>query len=76
MLRFAAAVEQRSGQILAGSVVRAARAAGLVVAEADHVTEDPGRGVKGVVERRNVCVGARSYSDECIRSTAPAPANA
>ncbi len=76
VLRLAAAVEQRSGHLLAGSVVRAATTAGLVVAAADQVTEDPGRGVKGVVEGRNVCVGARSYADECIRPTAPAPADA
>ncbi len=66
LLRLAAALEQRSGHLLAGSVVRAAIAAGLVVADASDVTEDAGRGVKGVVDGRRVCVGAQSFADECV----------
>ncbi|CAN5876725.1 heavy metal translocating P-type ATPase [soil metagenome] len=66
LLRLAAALEQRSGHLLAGSVVRAAITAGLVVAEATDVIEDAGRGVKGVVDGRRVCVGARSFADACV----------
>ena len=74
LLRLAAALEQRSGHLLAGSVVRAATAAGLVVADAIDVTEDAGRGVKGVVDGRRVCVGARSFADECVAHAGQRPA--
>ena len=66
LLRLAAALEQRSGHLLAGSVVRAAITAGLVVADATDVTEDAGRGVRGIVDGRRVCVGARSFADACV----------
>ncbi|MEO5815056.1 MAG: heavy metal translocating P-type ATPase [Gemmatimonadaceae bacterium] len=80
VLRLVAALEHRSGHLLAGSVVRAATAAGLSIADATEVTEDPGRGVKGVVEGRRVCVGARSFANECVvpgaRASAATPAAA
>ena len=66
LLRLAAALEQRSGHLLAVSVVRAATAAGLAIADATDVTEEAGRGVRGIVEGRRVCVGARSFADTCI----------
>jgi heavy metal translocating P-type ATPase len=65
LLRLAAALEQRSGHLLAGSVVRAATAAGLSIADATEITESAGRGVKGIVDGHVVCVGARSFADEC-----------
>ena len=63
LLRLAAAVEQGSGHLLARSVVRAATAAGLTPARAEHVTEDAGRGVRGIVEERDVAVGSRDYAE-------------
>ncbi len=66
LLRLSAALEQRSGHLLARSVVRAAVAAGLPIAQATDVSEDGGRGVSGMVDGRRVCVGARGYADACI----------
>jgi cation transport ATPase len=68
LLRLAAALEHRSGHQMAGSVVRAAEEAGLTIADATDVIEEPGRGVKGMVDGRSVCVGARGFADECMRS--------
>jgi heavy metal translocating P-type ATPase len=65
LLRLAAAVEHRSGHLLAASVVRAAEAAGLAIADATDVREDAGRGVRGMVEGRTVCVGARGFAESC-----------
>ncbi len=61
LLRLAAGAETGSGHLLARSVVDAASEAGLDVPPATDVTEDPGRGVAGIVEGRQVVVGARSY---------------
>jgi heavy metal translocating P-type ATPase len=66
LLRLAAAIEHRSGHLLAGSVVRAAEAAGLPIADATDVTEEAGRGVRGLVEGRTVCVGARGFAEGCV----------
>jgi heavy metal translocating P-type ATPase len=61
LLRFAAAVENHSGHLLGRSVVAAATAAAVPIASADNVLEDAGRGVHGIVEGREVRVGAISY---------------
>ena len=66
LLRLAAALEQRSGHLLARSVVRAAVAAGLPIADATDVSEEGGRGVSGIVDGRRVCVGARGFAQACI----------
>jgi heavy metal translocating P-type ATPase len=62
LLRLAAAVEQGSGHLLARSVVRAAAAAGVPMSRAEQVTEEAGRGVRGIVDGRRVSVGARSFA--------------
>jgi heavy metal translocating P-type ATPase len=61
VLRFAAAVEQGSGHLLARSVVRAAAHRGLAWSGASEVREAPGQGVRGRVEGREVAVGSRAY---------------
>ncbi len=66
ILRLSAALEQRSRHRLASSVVRAATAAGLAIANATEIREEGGRGVKGIVEGHAVCVGASSFADECV----------
>jgi heavy metal translocating P-type ATPase len=71
LLRLAAAVEQGSGHLLARSVVRAANAQGLGIARAEQVEEDAGHGVRGIVEGRRVCVGARSFAAACAPGEAP-----
>ena len=60
LLRLAASVEHGSGHQLARTVVDAAQAAGLSLAPA-HVTELPGRGVAGVVDGKDVLVGAKAF---------------
>ncbi len=61
VLALAAAVEERSGHLLARSVVAAARARGLPIAGAEGIVETPGRGVVGRVGGREVAVGSRAY---------------
>jgi heavy metal translocating P-type ATPase len=61
LLALAAAVEERSGHLLARSVVAAARARGLPIGDARNVVETPGRGVAGEVEKRDIAVGSRAY---------------
>ena len=61
VLTTAAAVEHRSGHLLARAIVDAAEAGGIGVADAHHIVEAPGRGVTGLVDGRQVTVGARSF---------------
>jgi len=72
VLRLAGAVEQGSGHLLARMLVAAAQARGLVLPQPSAVMEAAGRGVSGVVERRQVTVGAYSL----IRERAPEAARA
>ena len=64
VLALAAAVEERSGHLLARSVVAAARSRQLPIAEATGVVEAPGRGVVGHVSAREVAVGSRAYMQD------------
>ncbi|MFI7574726.1 heavy metal translocating P-type ATPase [Micromonospora sp. NPDC049497] len=57
VLRLAASVEQLSPHVLARALVRQARDRGLSLAEPTDVTEEPGRGVRGLVDGRTVRVG-------------------
>ncbi|MEX1187069.1 MAG: heavy metal translocating P-type ATPase [Gemmatimonadaceae bacterium] len=61
LLRLAGALEERSGHLLARSLVKAALAKGVLLPPASHVTETAGRGVTGTVDGRVVTVGSRSY---------------
>ena len=60
LLRLAGSVEQGSSHLLARTVVDAARMIGVTLQPAP-VTEYPGRGVAGVVDGREVVVGAKSF---------------
>lgn len=66
LLRLAGAVEQRSGHLLARSLVDVARAAAGPLPTPEHVREAPGRGVAGEVEGRRVIVGSRGYVLEAL----------
>ncbi|MBP2328792.1 heavy metal translocating P-type ATPase [Kibdelosporangium banguiense] len=57
VLELSAAVEQLSPHVLATAVVRAARLAGLRVAPAQQVTEQPGIGAAGYVQGARITVG-------------------
>ncbi|MEU6074288.1 heavy metal translocating P-type ATPase [Micromonospora sp. NPDC047074] len=57
VLRLAASVEQLSPHVLARALVAQARERGLPLTEPAGVTEEPGRGVRGSVDGRQVRVG-------------------
>lgn len=61
LLRLAASVERKSGHLLALAVVSAAEAAGIGISVAEGVTEASGEGVTGVVDGRQVIIGARTF---------------
>ncbi|MCC6991938.1 MAG: cation-translocating P-type ATPase [Acidobacteria bacterium] len=56
-LAAAAAVEQRSAHPIAGAIVNAARARGVLAGTADDVRDLPGRGAEGRWRGRHVLVG-------------------
>lgn len=60
VLRLAASVEQISPHVVAAAVVREARSAGLRLPVPTDVTEEPGRGVTGVVDGHRVASGQMS----------------
>ncbi|MGC5778974.1 heavy metal translocating P-type ATPase [Methylobacterium sp. NFXW15] len=62
-LRLAAGLEGRSEHPLAGAIIAAARARGLVLPEAEAFEAVEGFGVSGRVEGRAVAVGALRYLD-------------
>ncbi len=64
VLRYAAAVDQRSGHPLAVAVVTAARARGVQIPEVQDFQTVHGRGVTGVVDAREVMVGNDALMDE------------
>lgn len=68
VLRFAAAVEQHSGHLLARPVVEAALALGTPLPTPLRVQEAPGQGVIGVVDGRQVAVGGRAYVLASLRA--------
>ncbi len=61
ILALAGAVEQESSHLLARTLVDAAERAGVRFPAALHVKEAPGRGVRGVVDGRQVAIGSRPY---------------
>lgn len=61
LLALAAAVERKSGHLLARTLVGEAEQRGLPETMATDVTEAPGRGVTGLVDGLRVSVGSRSY---------------
>ena len=61
VLRLAASVDQMSAHVLGAVLVRAASDAQLEIVPASGVTEQPGRGIQGLVEGRRVAVGSRAY---------------
>jgi Zn2+/Cd2+-exporting ATPase len=64
VLSLAAAAERRSGHPLARAVVRAAEVRGIPNKEAADVVSLTGRGIRSVVEGREVMLGNRSLFDE------------
>ena len=69
-LRLAASLENRSEHPLARAIVAAAQARNLQLAEAAEFDSPTGKGVIGVVEGRNVALGAERYMAEIGVDTA------
>jgi Cu+-exporting ATPase len=63
-LRLAASLERGSEHPLAGAIVRAAEARGLVLAPAESFSSSTGRGVRGTVEGRMVGLGNTAFFQE------------
>ncbi len=61
VLRLSASLEQASPHVLAGSVVRAAQTRNLPLSMPSEVDEVAGRGVRGVVDGRDVAVGRAAW---------------
>jgi heavy metal translocating P-type ATPase len=77
VLRLAASVEQYSKHPLARAVLRAAREAGLTVTEAGEISERPGAGLRGSVDRRQIQVTSRQQitaQQPAVAATLPPPA--
>jgi heavy metal translocating P-type ATPase len=61
VLRLAASLDQASQHVTAGAIVSAAHQRGIALASPEHLSEDAGRGVAGVVDGHCVLVGSRSF---------------
>ena len=61
VLRLAASLDQASQHVTAGAIVSAAHQRGIALASPEHLHEDAGRGVAGVVDGHSVLVGSRSF---------------
>jgi Cd2+/Zn2+-exporting ATPase len=64
VLALAAAVEARAAHPLGRAVVAGGRREGVALTSATDVTELPGRGVRGIVEGREVLVGSHRLFEE------------
>lgn len=60
-LRMAASLDQASGHVLAGAVVRAARSRGCVLVTPEHALEVAGQGIRGLVAGHQVAVGKATF---------------
>lgn len=61
LLRLSAGLEQASSHVLAKSTVAAAHARGMELPRPENARELAGRGVTGVVDERQVAIGAASF---------------
>jgi heavy metal translocating P-type ATPase len=61
VLRLAASVDRLSAHVLGDALAGAARDAGLQLAAATDVHEDPGQGIEGRVGAHRVTVGSRAF---------------
>jgi heavy metal translocating P-type ATPase len=61
VLRLAASLDQMSAHVLGEALTRAAVEAGITLASASDVREDPGQGIQGTVEHRRIAVGSRAF---------------
>lgn len=73
VLRMAASLDQMSGHVIAAAIVAAAKDRALVLAMPDNTQEQGGAGLTGIVEGKQVMLGAWSYvASLTAQSTEPA----
>jgi heavy metal translocating P-type ATPase len=65
LIRLAASLDQLSAHPLAEGLVHQALGRGLELSFPEQVTEEPGRGITGVVEGRHVAVGSETWLRAC-----------
>jgi heavy metal translocating P-type ATPase len=76
VLRLAASVDRFSAHVLGEALVAAASDADLPLTLATDIYEDPGQGIRGIVDGRSVAIGSRGFmsdsgvSEQEITSTA------
>jgi len=76
LVRLAASLDQLSAHPLAEALVHHAVGQGLTLSFPEHVTEQPGRGIAGIVDGRRIAAGsatwllAQGYQSEPARSDA------
>lgn len=70
VLHSAASLDQASGHVLAGAVVRAAKDRGIELTMPQQVEEVAGQGIRGVVRGRHVAVGKASWCGIDVQSVA------
>jgi Cu+-exporting ATPase len=61
LLRYAGAVEMGTNHPLASAVLKEVMVLDLILPHAEHVTDIPGAGVRGMVEGHNIVVGTKAY---------------
>jgi Cu+-exporting ATPase len=76
VLRVAAALEKSSEHPLAAAIVRGAAERGIAVPVASGVRARTGRGIEGIVERRDVAIGNAAMMKELGVALGGAPARA
>jgi heavy metal translocating P-type ATPase len=65
LVRLAASLDQLSAHPLAEALVHHAAGQGLSLSFPEHVTEEPGRGIAGVVDGRKVAAGSAAWLHLC-----------
>jgi heavy metal translocating P-type ATPase len=65
LVRLAASLDQLSAHPLAEALVHHAVGEGLTLSFPEHVTEEPGRGIAGVVDGRAVAAGSATWLHAC-----------
>jgi heavy metal translocating P-type ATPase len=64
LLRLAASVDRFSAHVLGEALVRAANEARVSLSVPEEVKEDPGQGIRGIVDGHLVGVGSRAFLEE------------
>lgn len=72
LLTIAASLDQASGHVVAQALVEEARRRNLHLLPPESIEETAGEGISGVVDRKQVLVGAASYVGSRCRSGDPA----